>query len=200
MSQTALADPVEQPHEGAKFRSFGTDIRALRKSKGLTLGDLAARIGRSIGYLSQAERGMSDLTVDDLQKLAKVLDVPYGWFLATESEHPEEQGFIVRSGQRRRLGTSEDGIIEELLSPDLGGSFELVLSEIAPGARSAGIKNRGIEEAGYVIDGLFDITIAGRTFKLQANDSFRFTHEPMSWHNPGPTTARVLWVASPPVY
>jgi len=200
MSQPALANTVEFPAPGSKSRSFGNDIRALRKSKGLTLEELAARIDRSIGYLSQAERGMSDLTVDDLQKLAKVLDVPFGWFLATDSASPDEQGYIVRSGQRRRLGTSEDGIIEELLSPDLGGSFELVLSEIAPGARSAGIKHRGIEEAGYVVEGSFDITIAGRTFKLQANDSFRFTHEPMSWHNPGPDVARVLWVASPPVY
>ncbi|MEO1248678.1 MAG: XRE family transcriptional regulator [Pseudomonadota bacterium] len=200
MSQAALAKPVDQPAESAKSRSFGNDIRALRKSKGLTLEELAARIDRSIGYLSQAERGMSDLTVDDLQKLAKVLDVPFGWFLTSHSGNPDEQGYIVRSGQRRRLGTTEDGIIEELLSPDLGGSFELVLSEIAPGARSAGIKHRGIEEAGYVVEGSFDITIDGRTFKLQANDSFRFTHEPMSWHNPGPEIARVLWVASPPVY
>ncbi|WP_325073284.1 helix-turn-helix domain-containing protein, partial [Pseudomonas guariconensis] len=38
-------------------------IRDLRKFKGLTLGELAQRIGRSVGFLSQVERGVSRPTV-----------------------------------------------------------------------------------------------------------------------------------------
>ena len=35
------------------------DIRALRKARGLTLAEAALKLGRSIGWLSQVERGIS---------------------------------------------------------------------------------------------------------------------------------------------
>ena len=38
-------------------RQIGEDIRALRRSRDLTLQTLAGAIGRSVGWLSQIERG-----------------------------------------------------------------------------------------------------------------------------------------------
>ena len=179
---------------------LGRDIRALRKVRRLTLSELSRRIGRSVGYLSQAERGISSLSIADLKELAAALDVPVGWFLAQPAIDPAERGYVARAGERRRLGTSEEGLIEELLSPDLGGLFELVSSEFAPGARSKGVIRRGVEEAGYIIEGCFEIVIGKRKFVLRAGDSFRFRDEDLSWYNPGPTITRVLWVVAPPVY
>ena len=181
-------------------RAVGRDIRALRKNRGMTLVELADQVGRSVGYMSQAERGVSKLSIEDLRNLAQALNVPLGWFFAQGEASSAERGTILRAGNRRRLGTSEEGLIEELLSPDLGGSFELVLSEFAPGARSPGVIRRGIEEAGYVIEGRFEISIGDRAFVLDAGDSFRFANEDLTWHNPGPGTTRIVWVLSPPVY
>ena len=39
--------------------SLGTDLRALRKTRGLTLQDIADRLGRSVGWVSQIERDLS---------------------------------------------------------------------------------------------------------------------------------------------
>jgi quercetin dioxygenase-like cupin family protein len=107
---------------------------------------------------------------------------------------------IVRGDRRRRLGTFETGLVEELLSPDLGGSFEILRSEFAPGAALGEPAVRATEEAGYVISGRFDIEIAGIWHQLAAGDSFRFREKPFRWRNPGDAPAVVIWVVSPPVY
>ena len=107
---------------------MGKEIRQLRKAKGLTLHDLASAIGRSIGYVSQVERGLSTLSIEDLRRLAAAMDVPLGWFFVHENVPEEERGFVVRGANRRGLGDTDGGLTEELLSPDLGGAFEVVLS------------------------------------------------------------------------
>ena len=181
-------------------KTVGRTLRALRKSKRITLSDLAPRVGRSVGFLSQVERGLSDPSIHDLQKLARALSVPTSWFFAHDAADPSDRGYVVRAKTRRRLGRSEDGLVEELLSPDLGGNFEVMLSVFEENAQSPGVIHRGIEEAGYIIEGRFNITIGGKPFKLDAGNSFRFTNEGLTWCNPGPGITRVLWVFSPPVY
>ena len=70
--------PTALPLPGEKL---GRDLRALRRTRGLTLSELALKVGRSVGYLSQVERGLSELGIDDLRTLATALDAPLSWFL-----------------------------------------------------------------------------------------------------------------------
>ena len=180
--------------------AIGRDLRALRKSKGLTLAELAPRVGRSVGYLSQVERGLSELSISDLRRVARALDVPLGWFFAHDAVPEAERGFVVRADARRRVGNAEDGLTEELLSPDLGGAFEVFRSEFAPGAELPRPGRRETEEAGYVVAGELELWIGGRHFHLRTGDSFRFDHETYRWRNPGAVPAVLVWVIAPPVY
>src|SRR5688572_15519020 len=102
---------------------LGRDIRALRKGRGLTLAELALRLGRSVGWMSQVERGISVPSLVELKALAESFGVPVSLLFAHDVPAEEERGVVVRAGHRRSLGTSESGLVEELLSPDLGGSF-----------------------------------------------------------------------------
>jgi transcriptional regulator with XRE-family HTH domain len=54
-------------------------IHDLRKHK-FTLKELADRIGRSVGFLSQVERGLSRPTVADLTAISETLGVPTTYF------------------------------------------------------------------------------------------------------------------------
>lgn len=180
--------------------ALGTDVRGLRKSRGLTLNELAFRIRRSVGFLSQVERGLSSPSIDDLRAISTALDVPTSWFFANESQSDDELGVIVRAGNRRALGTRETGIVEELLSPDLGGSFEMFRSEFQPGSELMVEVKRDTEESGYVVSGIFDIWIDNKYFRLNPGDSFRFDHKPYRWKNAGSELAVVIWVVSPPNY
>jgi len=203
--------PGEGPNEGtgggngalgtdARAVRLGSDLRALRKSRGMTLSALASSVGRSVGYLSQVERGLSELSLADLRAVVDVLGVPISWLFAHEGVPEEERGFVVRSQSRRRIGTPEGGLVEELLSPDLGGGFEMVRSVFEPGAELADFERRDTEEAGYVVSGRLDLWIDDRFFSLSPGDSFRFARQSYRWRNPGDDRAVVIWVISPPVY
>lgn len=187
-------------HPINRENTLGRDLRALRKSRGLTLTQLADLSDRSVGFISQVERGISDPSIKDLRTLAKVLDVPLSLLFMSEDPDPLERDYIVRKGARRSLGTKIDGIVEELLSPDLGGSFEMFRSVIEPFVEQAEPVDRPTEEAGYIVQGTIDIWIDEQKFSLTKGDSFRFDHKPCRWHNTGNVQAIIIWVVSPPVY
>ncbi len=195
-----MAQPVEKIEPDSNAEALGNDVRGLRKTRGFTLSELAMKMGRSVGFISQVERGLSSPSIDDLRAIAAALDVPTSWFFTNESQNDDELGLIVRGESRRILGTRETGIVEELLSPDLGGSFEMFRSEFQPGAEMKNEILRKTEEAGYVVSGVFDIWIDGNYFQLKVGDSFRFFEKPYRWKNSGEGVAIVIWVVSPPVY
>lgn len=183
-----------------KTGTVGRDLRALRRSRGLTLAALASATGRSVGFLSQVERGLSEISITDLRRIAGLFAVPLSWFFVNEDAPEAERGYVVRAHARRRIGSSEDGLLEELLSPDLGGSFEIVRSQFEPGSELPADGFRDTEEAGYVVSGELELWIGGRHFHLNAGDSFRFARESHRWRNPGAAPAVVIWVISPAAY
>ncbi|HET9538276.1 MAG TPA: helix-turn-helix transcriptional regulator, partial [Mesorhizobium sp.] len=73
MSLVAEKPGVETP---AATRLLARDLRALRKARGLTLTELALTLGRSVGWLSQVERGLSIPSIADLRAFADVFAVP----------------------------------------------------------------------------------------------------------------------------
>lgn len=190
-----IAETATPPKDG-----IGADLRALRKSRGTTLTELALATGRSVGWLSQVERGISQPSIDDLRLLADRLEAPLSLFFGDPDAPAEERGHVVRWNAGRSLGAPEGGLTEMLLSPDLGGAFEIVHSVFDPAAELAEAQTRPTEEAGYIISGNLDLWIGEKLFSLGEGDSFRFRGEPYRWRNPGDQPAVVIWVIAPPVY
>lgn len=56
------------------MQTFGEKIRALRKKKGLTQGDLAEKVGMSVSYISQIERGAIGFSFEAAKSIAEALD------------------------------------------------------------------------------------------------------------------------------
>ena len=179
---------------------LGDEIRKLRKARGRSLEDLAQAIGRSISFVSQVERGRANASIADLKGIAQQLDVPLGWFFTHDNVPPTERGKVVRSTDRRRLGAVTTGLVEELLSPDIGGVFETFLSTFEPGSELKSFNCRNTEEEGYVIRGALDLWIGNKKFRLNAGDSFRIVRERFRWANPTTTDTVVVWIISPPTY
>ena len=180
--------------------TLGADIRALRKARGLTLAEIAAQLDRSVGWLSQVERDMSEPSISDLRQIAQCLGVPMSMLFAHSAAPAEEQGYVVRAGARRPMGSGEEGLIEELLSPDLTDDFEMVHSTFAPQSSMQKPASRPTQEVGYMISGFLDLQIGGRCYTVGPGDSFRIKHEPYQWSNPYDEPAVAIWVIAPPVY
>lgn len=185
--------------EDAPF-GIGGDLRALRKSRSETLSGLAEQLGRSVGWLSQVERGLSEPSIADLRKFAIAFGVPISFFFRNDDAPNEERGHIVRAANRRSLGDATAGLCEELLSPDLGGSFEMLRSVFAPGAEMSKAQTRETEEGGYIVSGTLDLWIGEHCYTLHPGDSFHFAGQPYRWRNPGTEEAVVIWTIAPPVY
>ena len=178
---------------------IGSDIRALRRSRNWTLSDLAKTLGRSVGWLSQVERNVSEPVLDDIRNIARLFSLPVSFFF-TDAADSDEAAYIVRSGTRRIMNDTPKGLAESLLSPDLGGAFEIVQSVFAPGAACPEPFVRPTEEAGYVLEGSLVLFINAARFELSPGDSFRFSGEKISWINEGAVNAVLIWVIAPPVY
>lgn len=191
---------LRMQHHPVNPATLGRDIRALRKRRELTLIDLAGKLGRSVGWLSQVERDLSEPNITDLRHLAAALDVPVSLLFGQPTAPANEAGHVVRNGVRRTIGSNAAGLVEELLSPDLTDDFEVIHSTFEPNSRIGETVTRPTQEVGYLIAGKLDLTISGRFFTIYPGDSFRIRNEPFEWANPYDQPARAIWVIAPPVY
>ena len=180
--------------------SLGRDLRALRRARGMTLTDVAGALGRSVGWLSQVERDLSEPSQDEIKRLATVLDVSTATFFSQAPAKANEADYVVRSNARRRIAERAKGLHEELLSPDLTDDFEVVHSTFAPGARRTDPVQRPTQEVGYIVSGQLELTFGGQTHRLLTGDSFRIRGEAFTWANPGNEPCIAIWVIAPPVY
>ncbi|MRX49945.1 helix-turn-helix domain-containing protein [Paracoccus sp. S-4012] len=179
----------------------GSDIRALRKSRGMTIARLSAALGRSVGWLSQVERGQTIPSISDLSAIAGQFGVTISFFFRTENQRPEERGLILRAADRAPLGSRETGLVEELLSPSLGGSFEMIRSTFAPHSSSGGLHApRKSEDGGVLVSGRLTLQIGTLEVALKAGDSFQFAETAYGWRNDHDEPAVAIWVIAPPVY
>jgi transcriptional regulator with XRE-family HTH domain len=180
---------------------IGGQLRDLRKAKRLTLQEVADAAGISVSYLSQIERNVSRLPIGVLKRISDVLGVHMNWFFPLGPKgDPQERDIVVRAANRRNMSFTGLGITEELLSPNLAGPLELLISTIHPGADSEYYTHDGAD-AGLVLSGTLELWVGERHFCLHVGDSFAFpSTERHRCANKGKRPVKVLWVITPPHY
>lgn len=187
----------EKPPAAGSRGQVGRQVRELRRSRGLTLAELAKDIGCSIGHLSELERGISPIMLDTLDIIARRLDVSISWFFSSAKlDDLPESKYVVRHDNRRELRLSRAGVCEELLSPHLSGGLEMILTTFTPGAETGeeGRHRKG-EEVGVVISGQLELRIDGNEILLNTGDSFQLPKGGRHWcRNPGDVETKVVWV------
>lgn len=149
-------------------------IHDLRKHKKYTLKELADKIGRSVGFLSQVERGISQPTVADLTAISETLGVPTTYFYSLPK--PKQLPWVTRPDERRTLYLG-NGITDILVSPKIRASFSMLESLLEAGANS-GERHMtdSSEQGGYVIEGQLTLWLGDddEPATLYAGDSFQF--------------------------
>ena len=170
-------------------------IRDLRKHKNVTLGELVTRIDRSVGFLSQVERGLSRPTVADLTAISEALGVPTTYFYSLQK--PRELRWVTRPGERRTLYYA-GGITDVLASPTMSGGFSMLESHLEPGATSGeGHLDDSSEQGGFVLEGELTVWYGddAQPVTLYPNDSFQLpAHAQFRYANLSDKPTRVLWV------
>ncbi|MDT4846851.1 Cupin domain protein [compost metagenome] len=175
--------------------NLSTIIRDLRKRKKMTVRELASEIDRSIGFISQIERGLSQPTVEDLNAIAKALEVPFGIF--DEPSQAPQQNWSTQPGERRTLSYAR-GVTDSIISPNLSGRMVMLETVLEPGA-DFGERNivESLEQCGYVLEGELTLWIEGEEIVVGAQSGFQIpSSTPCRCANKGKKVARVIWVYS----
>ncbi len=174
---------------------IGPRLRRLRTQRKLSLAEVAAAAGISVGFLSALERSQMTASVGTLRRLARfyktnILD----FFDATELNTR-----LVRPAKRKVLEAGP-GVRMELLA--WGNKvMEPHLFRIAPKAGSGESYAHEGEEFLFVIRGELKIALNGEEYHLKRGDSFYFeSATPHHWNNPGRGETWLLWVNTPPTF
>ncbi len=189
--------------------SAGSEIRELRKARGMTLKDLQVRTGVSLSYLSAIERGTNKPSLDVLEAVAEALSVDVNWFFPSRRGNgPMERAFVVRAGNRRNLNSlyeqsaREIGYSDSLLSSSIGGLFYMGMAVYAPGAERPDepYHVHDGEQHGVVIKGELELTIGDEVIVLRAGDSYSFDARiPHHGRNRTDQETVLIWGVSPVV-
>jgi len=75
-------------------------LRRFRHERDLTQEELAVHAGLDRNYVGKLEREENSPTIDTLEKLATVLDIPLKWFVVDDGEIPVGLG---KAATRRSL-------------------------------------------------------------------------------------------------
>ncbi len=175
---------------------LGGRIRRLRKARGLSLAEVAARTAFSIGFLSQIERGLSSASVKVLATLADALGTNIA-SLFEESADDDNDQIVVRMADRKNLPFGRTGISKQLLTPSSTEALlHLYVVVIEPeGYTGDGSYTHEGEEAGLVLEGSIELIVDEQRFTLNEGDSFRFSsNRPHRFRSVGRRSARVIWV------
>ena len=176
-------------------------LRHLRRKSGLTLKQLGELTGCSESMLSKAERGHVVPSLDLLSRISKQLGTSVAGLFA---EATDQTCFVFKEGERPKLelgATTEDGqtVLERLIPYAKGRQLNANLHVVPPGGGSAGVLSHEGEEVGFVIEGYIEITVDNESHLVGPGGSFFFQSElPHRYRNIGSTTARIVWVNSPP--
>lgn len=190
-------------------QQLGSEVREVRKARGLTLNDLSEKLSCSTAYLSRIELGTAKVSPLLLREISAALSVDPHWFFPKQSgDGPLERKHVVRAENRRALSgmytrsADELGFEDELLSSTLSGQCYLILSRFRPGAGAPPEPLEGYtfegEQHAIVLTGEVELRLGDEVIVLREGDSFSYpsmiAHR---FRNRTDRPATMVWAMSP---
>lgn len=203
--------------------NVGSLIRRERQNRGLSLRELARRVGVSASMLSQVETGRTRPSVSTIYAIATELGLSIDALLSdkeaavatatavasasagprvrrgpvgTSAATADLASQLVRPEQRRKLEL-ESGVTWELLSDLLPHLVDFMFVTYEPGGRSSSsgklMRHTGTEFA-FLLRGKLKIQVGFDEYVLQAGDALAFdSSEPHLLVNEGTEPAEGIW-------
>lgn len=201
------APPKAAPETDAE--RLGSEIREVRKARGLTLKELSEVVSCSTAYLSRIELGTAKVSVELLTEISAALAVDPAWFFPKQAgAGPLERRHVVRAENRRSLSgmytrsTEELGFEDELLSSSLAGQCYLIFSRFPPvaGAPPEPLEAYVFEgeQHAIVFSGEVELRLEDEVIVLRAGDSFSYPSAiAHRFRNRANAEATMVWAMSP---
>jgi transcriptional regulator with XRE-family HTH domain len=178
------------------MESIGSRIRLVRKSRELSLKQLANRVGCAPSYLSMVENNKLDPSASRLKVIADALGITIVQLLS----EPSGGDVVLRKQERQRASVPGSKLlIEILVRQGAGKKMDARLATIYPGGGSKGDYSHIGEEFGFIVKGTLELTVDGTTHSLNEGDTFYFhSSRNHRFQNSSDEDVIVLWVNHPP--
>jgi transcriptional regulator with XRE-family HTH domain len=166
--------PARRTTPAAEPRTqLGAGLRQLRRTKGLTMDELAQRVGVDKAHLSRIENNLRSPSVAMLSQLAEALGVSMGHLLGETLDKTDVKITRGALAQASQSHNGESHFLLPLLHGESVGSFEAFLVSVGadPGAVEA--QHAG-QEMLYVLSGKVQILFHTHTVEVAAGDCVHF--------------------------
>lgn len=174
-------------------------MRALRKSRKMTLKDVADKAGCTSAYISQLEKGRANPSIATLKKIASVFNVKIIEFFIDNEERDE---VVVRKDQRTVMDFNMGhAVVESLVRSTENKRMQAFCDTVKPGGGTNGEYTHEGEEFGLVLEGELELTVGDKIYYLKEGDSFYYSStKPHGYYNKGSKKAVIVWVITPPSF
>ncbi len=157
--------------------SIGSNIKAIRTEKGITIKELAAMVNVTTSLISQIEHDKANPSINTLLAISTALNTDIRTFF--QGYAPDEPAMVVRPEDRILVGNSETGWIQEYLTSSDLKRFSVIYQRVPPGASTRKVPeiNDPAQEGyefGYVIKGRLKVTVEKTAYVLEAGDAITF--------------------------
>jgi len=197
-STTVEPAPVARTdaHEAAGSE-LGTRLRQLRRSRGVSLAEVAEGTGISASFLSTVEKGKSDITVSRLMRLVHWFGISIADLVQEPNRSPVQ---VVRADERRSVRLADERLSIQMLSTDGNHAMMPVINTYDEGGGMADPTTHDGEEFVHVLEGHIELTVGrAEPIVLGPGDSAYYRSDvPHSFRNAGNGVARFLGVTTPP--
>lgn len=180
--------------------AFGRRIRTVRERKGLTMKEVAEKVGVTESLISQIERDRVSPSVDTLMSIADILAIDLEYLFRDFKKNKTVT--IVRKNARsmRRLHGVNYYQLSAIADTSEEYAIEAVMLEIEKG-KTRGNPEYGHpgKELGVILSGEGELSYGTESYSLKEGDSISFASDiPHSLKNTSNNKLVALWVNTPP--
>lgn len=193
-----MNEQADKAAEAGEHLRVGATLRKLRKEKKLSLQDLAAASGVSVGMISQVERDLANPSMRVITALRRALNISMQEMFGESDESALESGgdpsFVRRLENRPEINLGQ--LKKELLTSGGRHNLQIMILRFEPGGQSGGrALSYPAEKGGLVLQGEVVLRVDEKEAVLRQGDSFAFDSAlPHSIRNDSDKPADVLWV------
>lgn len=175
---------------------IGPKLKQLRMKQALTLEELASRSELTKGFLSQVERDLTSPSISTLEDILEALGTTLAEFF---KESKDEQ--IVFKESDYFIDEQEDYTISWIVPNAQKNDMEPILLDILPNCKSKEIVPHDGQEFGYVLSGRVTLVYGNKKATIKKGETFYIKGDESHYlENESKTPARVIWVATPPIF
>ena len=179
---------------------FGEILRAVRERRGITLRQVAGKVGVSESLISQIERNKVSPSVETLISIADTLEIDLEYLFR---DYKRKKSVTLVTPQERTRRVFEGVTYEHLTTlsdPADEYSMEALMLTL-DGNSSRGDKEYGHRgrELGIILEGTAQLSYGDQKYTLAAGDCVTFDSDiPHNLSNNDSAPLRAVWIITPP--